>query len=106
MNNSARESILGSIRTHLATSAPFEDHPVNPANPVILSTTGSTPRALPELFKESAESVSGHCIITTDTTDAVKQLLTDLNAQRVATSDNQLQKKETSCANYFCYCSF
>jgi L-lactate dehydrogenase complex protein LldG len=85
MNNSARESILGSIRTHLAASAP--DH-VNPVNPVILSTADSTQRSLPELFKESLESVSGHCIVTTDARDALNQLITDLNVHRIAYSDN------------------
>ena len=39
-------------------------------------------------FKESVESVAGHCIVTTDTADVLKQILTDLNAQRIATSDN------------------
>jgi len=32
--------------------------------------------------------VSGHCIITTDAADVLKQILTDLNAQRIAYSDN------------------
>lgn len=88
MNNSARESILGSIRTHLAASAPFDDHPVNFANPVILSPTTSTPHSLPEMFKESLESVAGHCIITTDVTGVLKQILADLNGRRIAVSDN------------------
>ena len=39
-------------------------------------------------FKESVESVAGHCIVTTDVTDILKQILTDLNAQRIATSDD------------------
>ena len=39
-------------------------------------------------FKESVESVAGHCIITTDAADVLKQILTDLNAQRIAYSDN------------------
>jgi L-lactate utilization protein LutC len=88
MSSSARESILGSIRSHLAASAPFDEDPVNPVHPVILSKPDSTPRALPELFKESVESVAGHCIITTDVTDCLKQILTDLKAQRIAHSDN------------------
>ena len=90
MNNSARETILGSIRTHLAASAPFDlqEHPVNPENPVILSKIDSTPRSLVELFKESVESVAGHCIITTDVTDSLKQIITDLKAERIARSDN------------------
>lgn len=84
MSSSARESILGSIRTHLAASAPFDDHPVNPVNPVILSKTAVDLT----LFKENVESVSGHCIITTDVTDCLNQILRDLKAQRIAHSDN------------------
>jgi len=84
MSSSARESILGSIRTHLAASAPFDDYPVKPVNPVILSKTDVDLT----LFKENVESVSGHCIITTDVTDCLNQILTDLKAQRIAHSDN------------------
>jgi len=89
MNNPARESILGSIRTHLAASAPFDlqEHPVNPANPVILSKTACD-LSLLDVFKQNVESVAGHCIITPDVTDALKQILTDINAQRIAKSDN------------------
>ena len=83
MSNSARESILDSIRTHLAASPPADDPPVTPANPVIPSKSDPVNR-----FKESVESVSGHCIITTDAADVLKQILTDLNAQRIAYSDN------------------
>ena len=83
MNNSARESILGSIRTHLAASPPVVDHPVNPANPVIRSKTDPVNQ-----FKESVESVSGHCIITTDATNVLEQILADLNAKRIAYSDD------------------
>lgn len=83
MNNSARESILGSIRTHLAASPPVDAHPFNPANPVILSNSDPVNQ-----FKESVESVSGHCIVTTDATDVLKQILADLNLRRIAYSDN------------------
>jgi len=89
MNNSARESILGSIRTHLAASPAPDDHPVTPANPVILSNSDPITR-----FKESLEAVSGHCIIATDVTDVLKQILTDLNAQRIAYSDNPPDKHD------------
>ena len=84
MTNSARESILGSIRTHLAASAAFDAHPVHPENPVILSKTAVDLT----LFKENLEYVSGHCIITTNVADAVKQILADLKAERVASSDD------------------
>ena len=89
MNNSAREAILGSIRTHLAASPPADDDPVTPANPVILSNSDPITR-----FKESLEAVSGHCIIATDATDVLKQILTDLNAQRIAYSDNPPDKHD------------
>jgi len=89
MNNSAREAILGSIRTHLAASPPADDHPVTPANPVILSNSDPITR-----FKESLEAVSGHCTIATDVTDVLKQILTDLNAQRIAYSDNPPDKHD------------
>ena len=84
MSSSARESILSSIRSHLAASAPFDNYLVNPVNPVILSK----PDVDLTLFKENVESVAGHCIITTDVTDSLKQILTDLNAERIANSND------------------
>ena len=41
-----------------------------------------------ERFKESVESVAGHCVVTTDVTDTLKQILADLKAERIATSEN------------------
>jgi len=83
MSNSARESILGSIRTHLAASpAPdVEEHQA----PLKIPVSKSDPI---KQFKESVESVSGHCTITTDAADVLKQILTDLKAERIAHSDN------------------
>jgi L-lactate dehydrogenase complex protein LldG len=79
--NNAREAILGSIRSHLVASAASdcEDHLVHPENPVILSKAD---------FKESVESVKGYCIVTTDVTDALNQILTDLKPRRIAISDD------------------
>jgi len=45
-------------------------------------------------FKESVESVAGHCIVTTDAADCVKQILADVKATRVATSDNAPNAKD------------
>lgn len=89
MNNSARESILDSIRTHLAASpAPdVEEHQAPPKSFVSKSDPVNQ-------FKESVESVSGHCIVTTDAADVLKQILTDLNAQRIAYSDNAPNAQE------------
>jgi len=39
-------------------------------------------------FKESVESVAGHCVVTADVTDAVKQIIADLKAQRIASSED------------------
>jgi L-lactate dehydrogenase complex protein LldG len=39
------------------------------------------------LFKENIESVAGHCVITTDVADVLKQIITDLKAERIAVSD-------------------
>jgi L-lactate dehydrogenase complex protein LldG len=86
MNNAAREAILGSVRSNLARSVP-DDHPVDLENPVILSGAVSD-LSLPELFKQHLEDVAGHCIIATDVTDALRQILTDLNAKRIAISDS------------------
>lgn len=85
--NNARETILGSIRSHLAASVPDDNHENPRQNPVILSKT----RSEIELFKESLESVLGHCIIAnsdTDIANALTRIITDLKAQRLAISDN------------------
>ena len=39
------------------------------------------------LFKENVESVAGHCVITTDFANVVKQIIADRRAERVAVSD-------------------
>ena len=39
------------------------------------------------LFKENVESVAGHCVVTTDVADVLRQIIADLGAQRVAVSD-------------------
>ena len=79
MNNAARETILGSIRSHLGASAVSDNyvHHVHPDNPVIKSD-----------FKEALEAVDGHCIVTTDVTDALNRILADLKLRRIAISDD------------------
>ena len=39
-------------------------------------------------FKESVESVAGHCIVTTDVTDVLNRILADLKAEQIARSDD------------------
>jgi L-lactate utilization protein LutC len=45
-------------------------------------------------FKESVESVAGHCIITTDVTDTLERILADLKTERIASSDNPPNAQE------------
>ena len=95
MNNSARESILGSIRTHLATSVRFDENPVHPENPVIMSKK-SLEISLVELFRQNLESVGARCTIAnndTDIADALTRIITDLKAERLAISDDPEVKR-------------
>ena len=89
MNNDARQTILNSIRTHLVASAPYDklEHPDNHENPVILSNLPPVSNLL-DLFKQSLESVDGHCLITMDVTAALQQIITARNGQRIAISDD------------------
>jgi len=45
-------------------------------------------------FKESVESVAGHCIISTDVTDTLNRILAELKTERVASSDNPPNAQE------------
>jgi L-lactate dehydrogenase complex protein LldG len=84
--NNARETILGSIRSHLAASVPFdrlEQPAIRPENSVILSKNSD----LIDLFKQSVESVAGYCIIAADVTDTLSRIITDLKPRRIAISD-------------------
>jgi L-lactate dehydrogenase complex protein LldG len=97
MNNSGREVILGSIRTHLAASVPHDSRelPVHPENPAIMSEAPLASSDLIGLFKRSLEAVDGHCIIVqgkAGIAGALTQIIgalqkTSLRAQRIAISD-------------------
>jgi len=101
MNNDARQSILASIRSHLAASAPYDarEHPVNLGNPVILSN--STSASLVAEFKQKLESVGAHCVIANGDTEIARALTniisdlqkTNLRAQRIAISDNPIVER-------------
>ena len=96
MNNSARDEILGSIRSHLASSVPFDNqelllHPVNhvdnPVNPVKL-TSDITPA---KLFQQSLEAVDGHCVIVRgdqEIAQAFTDIISVLPQTHIAISDN------------------
>lgn len=82
MSSEARKVILDSIRSHLAASAPSEPQ-------IFAEERGSDPPSSANIsvFKENLEAVSGQCIITTDVTDVLRQIIADLGAQRIAVSD-------------------
>jgi L-lactate dehydrogenase complex protein LldG len=99
MNNEARQSILGSIRSHLAASAPYDAREqvsrrfsqMN-ADPIRVHLRKSAA----EVFRLNLEAVNGHCVIAQGETDiacVLTQIITDLQktnvrAQRIAISDN------------------
>lgn len=85
MDSTARDSILNSIRTHLAASAAFDVNDEYVPREIPVGLSGSD---LIDRFKQSVESVAGHCIVTTDPADCLKQIIADLKAERIATSDN------------------
>jgi len=100
-NISARDSILGSIRQHLAASAPHDGvhaegseeiaaH-LEVANP---SSNGSS-LSLVEIFKDNLEAVGGHCVVARSEPEVVAALrdmicglqMTPLHARRIALSN-------------------
>ena len=83
MNNEARQVILDSIRGHLAASLPSEPQAFANERP----SEPSLPANVCGLFKENLESVAGHCFITTDVADVLRQIIADLRAERIAVSD-------------------
>ncbi len=93
MNNPAREAILGSIRSHLAASAPFDEreHTVHPENSVILSN-GHHPSLSPlDSFKQNLEAVDGHCVIAENETQialALTEIISNLRGKHIAISDH------------------
>jgi L-lactate dehydrogenase complex protein LldG len=88
MNNTAREAILGSIRSHLAASVPYDRqevvHHENPVNPVKLSSDIKPV----ELFRQSLEAVDGHCMIVQGDDGIAAALTKIIRPQRIAISDN------------------
>ena len=78
----SRETILSSIRKHLAASPPDE-----PSEAVIPAVVVPPATSVVELFRENVEAVNGHCIVTHDVRQAVTQIITDLGARRIAISD-------------------
>ena len=93
-NTSARDSILKSIREHLAISAPLDathrsatlKTETAQSNGDLLSVDSGVPvierSSLIQIFKENLEGVGGHCIVVqnkADATQAITQIISDLH---------------------------
>ncbi|HET6890745.1 MAG TPA: lactate utilization protein [Pyrinomonadaceae bacterium] len=116
-NSSARESILRSIRDHLAASAPFDavheeikgglsapglkPDTVSPngyqRNPSLDGSEASDGRgSLVQIFKRNLEAVGGHCVVVeteSEAAQAINQIVSDLQKtplrpRRIALSDS------------------
>src|SRR5690348_15742819 len=66
---SSRETILKSIRSHLAASPP--DDPSESVSSVIPISVADEPVAL---FKQSLEAVNGHCVVVESEEEIVQQV--------------------------------
>ena len=98
-NDRARESILDSIRSHLAASLAHDERAPLHVFPtaVTLSENGSPASAVSsvELFKANLEAVNGHCIVVhteLEIIHALTRIITELkqtrlNPRRIALSD-------------------
>ncbi|MGH9904108.1 MAG: LutC/YkgG family protein [Pyrinomonadaceae bacterium] len=108
MNISARDSILRSIRSHLAASAPHnavysENVPSDLPKETRLPSTegdgetrsGKAVGSLVEIFKQNLEAVGGHCFVAQsemEVTEAIARIISELNksdlrARRLALSN-------------------
>lgn len=81
---SSRETILGSIRSHLAASPPYDA-------PKSVSLSVATPETLPllDLFKQNVEAVDGHCIVVQNE-EELTRILENFATRKIAISDAPL----------------
>jgi len=102
-NNSAREAILGSIRQHLAASAPYDAVHAEGAHEhrsaeldVKPAPSNGTSASLVEMFSENLRAVGGHAVVARNEAEVVVALTriisdlqkTRLRARRIALSDS------------------
>jgi len=87
MSNTAREAILGSIRSHLAASVPYDKQEVSRGFSRMNADPSSSASVCVQ-FKTSLEAVDGHCVIV-EGDDGIAQALTRIiHGGRIAISDN------------------
>src|SRR5215470_12455715 len=89
MSNTAREAILGSIRSHLAASVPYDKQEVSRG--FTRMNADQNPSSAVEIcgqFKASLEAVDGHCVIVRGDDEIARALTRIIRAERIAISDN------------------
>jgi len=87
MNNTAREVILESIRSHLAASVPFDKQEADRGfSRMNADSFSSAPICVQ--FKTSLEAVDGHCVIVQRDEGIVEALDRIVRGQHIAISDN------------------
>jgi L-lactate dehydrogenase complex protein LldG len=88
----SRETILSSIRQHLAASVPYDklEPPAHPEPVAATAPATATSLSLVELFKQSLEAVEGHCVVAQTEDDVVRELTRIIGnrLRRVAISDS------------------
>lgn len=89
---SSRETILGSIRSHLAASVPHDQLETvhDPDLSIGVPPVEVSPISTVEQFKQSLEAVDGHCVIARDEAEiaqAITRIVSDLGIRRIALSD-------------------
>ena len=87
MNNTAREEILGSIRSHLAASAPYDKHELGHGFSR-MNTDQSSSVEICGQFKMSLEAVDGHCVIVHGDSGIAGAFTQIIHGGRIAISDN------------------
>jgi L-lactate dehydrogenase complex protein LldG len=97
----ARHAIMTAIRAQLATSKPFDAvHEENRARHESVMHEETVPSelhgSLSDRFRHSLEAAGGHCIAArgdAEATEAVRQIVERLQAQRIAISDSPLVRR-------------
>lgn len=106
-NERARQEILHSIRSHLASSVQHDEreakspHESDPSVSAILPPANGDSIAIVESFKESLEAVNGHCMIARSEVEIVHALThiitalqaTSLRARRIAISNSPVLER-------------
>ena len=87
MNNTAREAILESIRSHLTASAPYDKEEVSRGFSRINADLSSSASICVQ-FKTSLEAVDGHCVVVQGDEGIAAALTQIIHGGRIAISDN------------------